>query len=64
MEKFINCFYYEGEDKFPNAGHHKSNIFPHIHATRYGKWIIHENRPYIENIIEEFNFDINKRGID
>jgi hypothetical protein len=63
MRQFINCFYYEGEDKFPGAGHHKSNIFPHIHSTRYGKWIINENIPYIYDIITEFNIDISKRGV-
>lgn len=63
MTQFNNCFYYEGEDKFPSAGHHKSNIFPHIHATRYGKWIINENMPYIQHIINELNIDISIRGI-
>lgn len=64
MRQFINCFYYEGESKFEGAGHHKSNIFPHIHSTTRGKWIINENMPYIQDIITDFNIDINKRGID
>jgi len=63
MNQFNNCFYYEGESLFQNAGHHKSNIFPHIHALRYGKWIINENIPYIQHIIKELNIDISIRGI-
>ena len=62
MKQFNNYVYYEGEELFPNANHHKSNIFPHIHSTSRGKWILHENHPYIDNIIDEFSIDINIRG--
>jgi hypothetical protein len=62
MRQFNNCFYYEGEEKFRNAGHHKSNIYPHIHALTYGKWIIQENEFYIQDIIKNFNIDITIRG--
>jgi hypothetical protein len=62
MKQFNNCFYYEGEERFRNAGHHKSNIYPHIHALSHGRWIINENESYIQNIVKNFNIDINIRG--
>jgi len=63
MKQFNNCFYYEGEDNFKDSGHCKSNIYPHIHSLRHGKWIIHENENYIIDIIHKFNIDLNIRGI-
>ena len=62
MLQFNNCFYYEGEEPFPDCAHHMSNIFPHIHATRNGKWVINQNKPFIIDIINEFNIDISIRG--
>jgi len=62
MRQFNNCFYYEGEERFRNAGHHKSNIYPHIHALSQGRWIIQENESYIQDIIKKFNIDITIRG--
>lgn len=63
MTQFINCFYYEGESVFPKAGHHMSNIFPHIHSLRYGKWIIDENQPFIIDIFKKYNINVGLRGI-
>jgi hypothetical protein len=63
MRQFNNCFYYEGESRFNGAGHCKSNIYPHIHSLRNGKWIIRENENYIIDIINKFNIDIPLRGI-
>ena len=62
MKQFNNCFYYEGEERFRNTGHHKSNVYPHIHALSYGRWIINENESYIQDIIKNFNIDVNIRG--
>ena len=62
MCQFNNCFYYEGEPVFPEASHHISNIYPYIHTTRYGKWILRENMPFIQNIIDEFGINIDIRG--
>ena len=62
MKQFNNCFYYDNEVRFQNAGHHKSNIYPHIHALSHGRWIINENESYIQDIIKKFNIDVKQRG--
>lgn len=54
MLSYKNCFYYDNEDTFINTERHKSNLFPTIHLTQYGKWIYSENVPYIDDIFKEF----------
>jgi len=62
MLSYKNCFYYNNEDTFINTGRHKSNLFPTIHLTYYGKWLYSENVPYIDYLFKEFS--INKDTIE
>lgn len=55
MLSYKNCFYYNNEGTFINTDRHKSNLFPTIHLTQYGKWLYSENVPYIDDIFKEFN---------
>jgi len=63
MLAFRNSFYYDNEQRFTENGFYKSSIYPHIHATSSGKWIISCYLPYSEEMINEFKIDTSHRGI-
>jgi hypothetical protein len=62
MLQYKNCFYFDNEETFINTDRCKSSIFPIIHLTWIGKWLYNENIPYINELISEYNININIRG--
>jgi len=62
MLQYKNCFYYNNEEQFTPNGFFKSSIYPHIHITSSGKWIISYNLPYSQEMIDEYAIDVSIRG--
>lgn len=64
IKKYKIYLFYNNEEKFPNAGHHYSTIYPHFHATRNGKWTYTENKEFIDEIIvKQHKIDLSIRGL-
>jgi len=65
VSQFNNYYLSSSNDVlFVNEGHYLSYYFPVAHLTGNGKWRTNTptNRFFIEELAEEYNIDLNKRG--
>lgn len=63
LQNISGLYYYDNEEK-RGESHYDSSIYPYIAtALVRGKWNIREYKEIINDLIKNYNIDVNKRGI-